>query len=203
MIYKNINFDSHSQGKKKLLKNYITHPSLCLSELTNPNHLIFMVNLLKEMKLLNFLVLDKIYELSVLDLILMKNYDSKQLENTNLYNFLYKNIENILNFSEFEDKYLYYLHIDSIINLIISCPVDIEKINVMIELLCSLKNNDFAKYTKYKIKKNMAVIKDKKIREKNINYVEENLFVFLHSFLSSVDKLSKEFENCLNDKKYL
>ena len=199
LIFKNKEFNNKLANKK--IKNYITHPSLSLCELNHPQHFIYLTSFLEKFNLLNFFVLDKIYELSVLDLILMKAFDQKILEDTNLYEHLYQSVvKNVKSFSNFDETYCYYLHIDSIINLITRCPIDSEKIDLIISLLATLTSENMTKYKKFKIKKKLIVIKKNK-NKKSLPYIDEKLFISLDTFLSNITSINTNFDGILTDRR--
>ncbi len=228
LVYKNVNFDKNpSEVKKKLIKNYVSHPSLCLAELNNPNHIIFMINFLKEMNLLNFFVLHKIYELSILDLILLRKFSQSESETTNLYEFIYNNIENFEKFSVHDGSYLYYCHVDSMVNLISRSSIKEPKVEPIVDLLTSLKRENFGQFLKFKIKKQRNLVRSNKsliftnqqtksntseqvftknyihkLKEKYLENLDSNYFVSLNTLVNNLDKLNSDSQTLLNDPKY-
>lgn len=226
LVYRNKN--NSSKFTRKLIKNYVSHPSLCLSELRNPYQIIFMIAFLKRTNLLNFFVLDKIYELSVLDLILMKPFNQNDLEETNLWQYVYNNIVDFRRFSIHSDSNLYYIHLDSMINLILKCPETFNKVEYISDLLSSLKRENFEKFVELKIKKKTDVlrinnklinispqtnrnssaqifnnkVKDK-FRDKYLQNLDSHLFLSLDAFINNIDQLNKDFEDSLKPQRYI
>lgn len=230
LVYKNLNFDKPSlQVKKKLIKNYVSHPSLCLTELSYPNHIVYMINFLKERNLLNFFVLHKIYELSVLDMILMKNFSQSELQSSNLYEIIYNHLNGqFQKYSVYDGSYLYYCHVDSMINLILRCSNIESKVEKVIELLTSLKKENFGQYLRFKIKKRMNLVRSnkqliftnqqvkgnassdqvftknyiRKLKEKYLENLDSNYYVTLNTLVNNLDKLNSDSQVLLKDNKY-
>jgi hypothetical protein len=183
-----------------------------------------MVNFLKEMNLLNFLVLHKIYELSVLDLILLRKFSQSELETSNLYEFIYNNIENFQKYSVHDGSYLYYCHVDSMINLISRSSLKEPKVEQVVDLMTSLKRENFGKFSRVKIKKEMNLVRSNKtliftnqktssrqgftknyihkLKEKYLENMDSDYYVSLNTLLNNIDKLNSDSQNFLKDPKY-